>query len=64
VLFLCGAQESDLLIRDPSHSDFFLATETAALQTVRAWLAYRHLLLSVVTLRHPLESWLRLGAAG
>ncbi len=63
VLALCGARGSDLVIRDHSHSDFFLGAAVAPLQPVRAWLAPGHPLLSAVTLRHPLDSWLGLMAA-
>ena len=64
VLALCSARGSDLVIRDHSHSDFFLGVSVAPLQPVRDWLAPCHPLLSVVTLRHPLDSWLGLVNAG
>lgn len=64
VLDLCGARGSDLVIREHSHSDFFLGAAVAPIQPVRHWLAPRHPLLSAVTLRHPLDSWLGLKAAG
>jgi hypothetical protein len=64
VLDLCASRGSDLVIRDHSHSDFFLGAAVASLQPVRHWLAPHHPLLSVVTLRHPLDSWLGLLAAG
>lgn len=61
---LCAARGADLVIRDHSHSDFCRGAAVAPLQPVRAWLAPRGPLLSVVTLRHPLDSWLGLVAAG
>lgn len=61
---LCAARGADLVLRDHSHSDFCLGPAVAPLQPVRAWLAPRQPLLSVVTLRHPLDSWLGLLAAG
>lgn len=64
VLGLCAARQADLVIRDHSHSDFCRGNGVAPVQPVRAWLAPRHPLLSVVTLRHPLDSWLGLVAAG
>ncbi len=64
VLDLCTTRGSDLVIRDHSHSDFFLGAAVAPLQPVRHWLSPRHPLLSAVTLRHPLDSWLGLKAAG
>jgi hypothetical protein len=63
VLALCADRGADLVIREHSHSDFCLGSEVAPFQPVRAWLAPRHPLLSVVTLRHPLDSWLGLVAA-
>jgi hypothetical protein len=64
VLGLCAARQADLVLRDHSHSDFCLGAAVAAFQPVRHWLAPRHPLLSVVTLRHPLDSWLGLVNAG
>ena len=64
VLNLCASRGSDLVIRDHSHSDFFRGSAVAPLQPLRHWLATHHPLLSVVTLRHPLDSWLGLLAAG
>ncbi len=64
LLTLCAARQADLIIRDHSHSDFCLGLAVALFQPVRTWLAERSPLLSVVTLRHPLDSWLGLVAAG
>ncbi len=64
VLGLGAARGADLVIRDHSHSDFCLGNGVSPFQPLRAWLAPRHPLLSVVTLRHPLDSWLGLVAAG
>ena len=64
VLDLCASRGSDLVIRDHSHSDFFLGTAVVPLQPVRHWLEPRYPLLSAVTLRHPLDSWLGLKNAG
>ncbi len=61
---LCMARGADLVIRDHSHSDFCLGPAAFPEPPVRAWLAPRHQLLSVVTLRHPLDSWLGLVTAG
>ncbi len=63
VLSLCAARGSDLVIRDHSHTDFCRGSAAAPLQPVRAWLAPAYPLLSLVTLRHPLDSWLGLLAA-
>jgi hypothetical protein len=63
VLGLCTARQTDLVLRDHSHSDFCLGPAVAPFQPLRAWLE-PHPLLSVVTLRHPLDSWLGLVAAG
>ncbi len=64
VLDLCASRGSDLVIRDHSHSDFFRGSAVAPLQPLRHCLGTHHPLLSVVTLRHPLDSWLGLLAAG
>jgi hypothetical protein len=63
VLSVCAARGSDLVIRDHSHSDFCRGSAVVPLQPVRAWLAQAYPLLSLVTLRHPLDSWLGLHAA-
>ena len=64
VLALCAARQADLVIRDHSHSDFCRGRAVAPFQPARGWLAQRNPLRSVVTLRHPLDSWLGLVAAG
>ncbi|MFZ0407710.1 MAG: sulfotransferase [Cyanobium sp.] len=64
VLEIARADDLDLVLRDHSHSDFCVATEPSNAPMLRGLLEVRHPLLSVLTLRHPLDCWLGLVHAG
>ena len=61
---ICARDEVDLIIRDHSHSDFCRGTEPSASCPVADYLDCDYELLSVVTVRHPLDSYLGLLANG
>ncbi|WP_212525603.1 sulfotransferase [Actibacterium sp. MT2.3-13A] len=60
---LC-AQGQRLVLRDHAHSQFCTDTDFAQRPTLREMLARRQPVLSVVTVRHPLDSFLSLHANG
>lgn len=59
----CQAKGQRLLVRDHAHS-FYCFTEAAERPTVRGMLSSRFAVLSVVTVRHPIESYLSLHEKG
>jgi hypothetical protein len=60
VVKICQNDGMDLVIRDHSHSDFCKGEAPQALTPICDFLAERYGLVSVVTVRHPLDSYLGL----
>jgi len=61
---LLAARGQNLVLRDHAHSQFCTKVDGSARPTLHAILAARVPLRSVVTLRHPLDSFLSLSANG
>lgn len=61
---ICREDEMDLVIRDHSHTDFCMGSEVSGLTPIRNFLQEDYELVSVVTVRHPLDSYLGLCALG
>jgi hypothetical protein len=57
---ICRLDDVDLVIREHSHSDFHMGTEPLTACTIANYLDRDYELLSVVTVRHPLDSYLGL----
>lgn len=60
----CREAHCDLLLRDHSHSDYCIGQSCAKQPTLLGQLPQSSRVFSVVTLRHPLDSWLGLCHAG
>jgi hypothetical protein len=60
----CREAHCDLLLRDHSHSDYCIGPSCAKQPTLLSQLPKSSRVFSVVTLRHPLDSWLGLCHAG
>jgi hypothetical protein len=60
----CREAHCDLLLRDHSHSDYCVGPSCAKQPTLLSQLPQSSRVFSVVTLRHPLDSWLGLCHAG
>ena len=61
---ICVDDGVDLVIRDHSHTDFCIGQQPAALTPIFDFLGEAYELLSVLTIRHPLDSYLGLVAQG
>ena len=61
---ICQQDDVALVLRDHSHTDFCMGSEPAAQPGLRRLLAADQPQLAVLTLRHPLDCWLGLVAAG
>jgi hypothetical protein len=61
---ICVEDCVDLVIRDHSHTDFCMGENAAALTPICDFLGEDYELLSAVTVRHPLDSYLGLVAQG
>lgn len=61
---ICKRDDVDLVIRDHSHSDFCMGTEPSEKCPIVDYLAEEYELLSVLTVRHPLDSYQGLLAQG
>jgi len=61
---ICLRDDVDLVIRDHSHTDFCMGTAPAATCPITDYLSSDYELLSVVTVRHPLDSYLGILAQG
>lgn len=61
---ICAADGVHLIIRDHSHSDFFRGSHPSSKGAVCEFLADHYQFLSVLTIRHPLDSYLGLLAKG
>lgn len=61
---ICVDDGVDLVIRDHSHTDFCIGEKPAALTPIIDFLSEDYELLSVATVRHPLDSYLGLVASG
>ena len=57
---LCKKDDVDLILRDHSHTDFCVGSEPSEICPIRDSLANDYDLISVVTVRHPLDSYLGL----
>ena len=60
----CRETHCDLLLRDHSHSDYCVGTSWVKQPTLLSQLPQSSRVFSVLTLRHPLDSWLGLCHAG
>jgi len=61
---ICRQDDVDLVIRDHSHTDFCIGPTPAAVCPIADCLSSDYELLSVVTVRHPLDSYLSLMTQG
>jgi len=61
---ICRQDDVDLVIRDHSHTDFCMGPAPAATCPIADYLGSDYELLSVLTVRHPLDSYLGLLAQG
>ena len=61
---ICRNDGMDLVIRDHSHTDFCMGEVARELNPICDFLADQYDLVSVVTVRHPLDSYLGLVAQG
>jgi len=61
---ICRRDDVDLIIRDHSHSDFCRGGEPSPTCPILDYLGSDYQLLSVVTVRHPLDSYLGLVCQG
>jgi hypothetical protein len=61
---ICQQDDVDLVIRDHSHTDFCIGPAPAAVCPIADCLSSDYELLSVVTVRHPLDSYLGLITQG
>ncbi|MFN9531589.1 MAG: hypothetical protein ACK575_09120 [Cyanobacteriota bacterium] len=61
---LCQKDDLDLLIRDHSQTDFCMGAAPSGKTPVRDFLQENYKLLSVITVRHPLDCYLGLLARG
>ena len=61
---ICHNDGMDLVIRDHSHSDFCMGEAPHKVTPIRDFLADQYDLVSVVTVRHPLDSYLGLLSQG
>ena len=57
---ICVNDGMDLVIRDHSHTDFCMGQQPAEITPICDFLADEYQLISVVTVRHPLDSYLGL----
>jgi len=55
---ICNKDGMDLVIRDHSHSDFCMGERPSGLTPICDFLGSTYRLLSIVTVRHPLDSYL------
>jgi len=60
---ICSNDNVDLILRDHSHTDFCMGDEPAGVCPIIDYLGGDYTLRSVVTVRHPLDSYLGLLAA-
>jgi hypothetical protein len=61
---ICVNDGMDLVVRDHSHTDFCMGQQPAEITPICDFLADEYQLISVVTVRHPLDSYLALIAQG
>ncbi len=61
---ICQQDDVDLIIRDHSHTDFCMGTAASAACPITNHLSNEYELLSAVTVRHPLDSYLGMLAQG
>ena len=61
---ICVNDGMDLVVRDHSHTDFCMGRQPALITPICDFLADEYQLISIVTVRHPLDSYLGLIAQG
>jgi hypothetical protein len=61
---ICQHDDVDLIIRDHSHTDFCMGTTPSVACPIANYLSSAYELLSAVTVRHPLDSYLGMLAQG
>ena len=61
---ICQGDDTDLILRDHSHTDFFTGNEISKFSPIVDGLADDFELISAVTVRHPLDSYLSLISNG
>ena len=61
---LCQKDDVDLILRDHSHTDFYCGEKISESLPIRDYLSDVYDLISIVTVRHPLDSYLGLIANG
>jgi hypothetical protein len=64
VMKICCQDGKDLVIRDHSHTDFCVGDKPSGITPVRSFLADSFPLVSAITVRHPIDSYLGLLAQG
>ena len=62
IMKICEQDDVDLVIRDHSHSDFCMGTAPSAVCPIADYLSDEYTLRSVITVRHPLDSYLGMRA--
>lgn len=60
---ICSNDDVDLILRDHSHTDFCMGREPAGVCPIVDYLSSSYTFRSIVTVRHPLDSYLGLLAA-
>ncbi|QNI99004.1 hypothetical protein SynA1562_00138 [Synechococcus sp. A15-62] len=55
---ICKNDDVDLILRDHSHTDFFIGDKISKICPIKDGLGDDYELISVVTIRHPLDSYL------
>ena len=63
-LSICRNQGIELVVREHSHTDFCVGAKPFNEQPVRTWMQPNVRMRSLVSVRHPLDSWLGMVAAG
>ena len=63
-LEICQKDDVDLILRDHSHTDFHTGSESSQICPIQDYLKDDYDLISVITVRHPLDSYLSLITQG
>lgn len=61
---ICRQDDVDLIIRDHSHTDFCIGAQPSTFRPIADYLSTEYEMLSAVTVRHPLDSYLGILANG
>ena len=63
-MLLCQKEDHDLILRDHSHTDFCVGNEVSDTYAIKDFLSEDYQLIYVLTVRHPLDSYLSLVSNG